>query len=335
MGRGDNFLTSVPGECGSRCFARTSHVITDQEDSMRFGVYFYPWYNEQRWGEAPRRHTPLIGEYDSRHPSVINWQMRLMEWCGLDYVVFEFVPLEDWCFSVVAEATGRAIENLKKRSLKWTFLLDATFHPEHAHEVSQLMEMMNFVKSQGWLDGLPAGTSGKPLIFVFAPYPEHARTLTEAWTEFEVRFPTFLIHWDKVDEAFDLPCYPKFVDEARSRNITVRESLLPRGYTSFWDCAETPEPFDGFSSVIPGYDDLLLAREPQMAPVIERHGGRTFRAQFEHAVNRGAHDILIYGWNEYFETVTIEPTREYGMEYVKLCRRMIQWAKQDRQLAAV
>jgi hypothetical protein len=298
---------------------------------MRFGIYFYPWYNEKRWGEAPRRHTPLIGEYDSRRASVVNWQMQQIERCGFDYVVFEFVPLEDWCFPVIAEAIGTAIEDLKKRGLKWTFLLDATFHPEHLNAGPQLMDMLNFIKKQDWIDGLPNGMNGKPLIFAFSPYPAEAEAVKAAWTEFEVRFPAYLIHWGKYDDALNLPFYLKYTEEARLRNITVKESLLPRGYISFWDCAQTPEPFDGFSSVIPGYDDLLLGRNPQLAPVIERKEGRTFTVQFEHAVNQGAHDILIYGWNEYFESATIEPTREYGMEYVNLCQKMIQWARQGRQ----
>ncbi len=39
--------------------------------SVQFGIYYYPWYNKQRWAEAPRICTPTLGEYDSTDPAVV------------------------------------------------------------------------------------------------------------------------------------------------------------------------------------------------------------------------------------------------------------------------
>ena len=64
--------------------------------SLKTGIYYFTWYNEQRWNEAPVKDTPLLGRYDSSDPSIISWQLDLIRCCGIDYVIFELIPESDW-----------------------------------------------------------------------------------------------------------------------------------------------------------------------------------------------------------------------------------------------
>jgi hypothetical protein len=102
------------------------------------------------------------------------------------------------------------------------------------------------------------------------------------------------------------------------RRMSVFEILVAQGYVGFW--GESVRNCDGFAAVIPGYDDSLLERVPQVAPKVNRRDGETLREPFMAAAHGRPEHIIIYGWNEYFEGTSIEPTKEYGMGYVELLR---------------
>jgi hypothetical protein len=65
-----------------------------------------------------------------------------------------------------------------------------------------------------------------------------------------------------------------------------------------------------------------------LAPRVHRENGKTLFSQFSRAVESGAKDILIYGWNEYFEATNIEPTLEYGDFYVQFLQSLIRQVRE-------
>ena len=76
---------------------------------IKTGIYYFTWYNEQRWTEAPITGTPLLGQYDSSDPSIISWQLDLLRYCGIDYVIFELIPEDDWGFATVERGIDAAV----------------------------------------------------------------------------------------------------------------------------------------------------------------------------------------------------------------------------------
>jgi hypothetical protein len=294
---------------------------------MKFGVYFYPWYNEQRWREAPRKHTPLMGEYDSKDSKVIRWQMDLIKACGLDYVVFEIVPSTDWCFSTIVDTIERSIHHLESRGLEWSFLVDTSILPDRENELYHLESLVAYIESRGWASGLTEAPGGKKLLFCYAPLPDAAREIVKRFENYEFRFPIWLPHWDMPDSEFVLPVHKPYAEEAKNRGLSIYDSLVPMGYIGFWEDSNGKTVYDGFSPVSPGYDDTLLGRDPQLAPRLPHEGGHTFVLQMRRALENNPENILVYSWNEYFETTNIEPTREYGTLYVDLVRDLIDKAK--------
>jgi hypothetical protein len=83
------------------------------------------------------------------------------------------------------------------------------------------------------------------------------------------------------------------------------------------------QAFNGCVSIIPGYDDLLLNRGPDGAPVVPRRDGDTLVDHFAFAQQAGATLYLVYGWNEYFEDTVIEPTLEDDGAYARLTAHLI------------
>ncbi|HTY22611.1 MAG TPA: hypothetical protein VMC85_05745 [Desulfomonilaceae bacterium] len=297
---------------------------------MKFGVYFYPWYHQKKWDEAPVPYRPLKGLYDSRDPEILTWQMDLIRWCGFDYVLIEFVPLKDWNFEHCAMCIQEALSCLHNRNMKWAFMVDAGVIPSSGSRIHDIEAMIRYIENRRWADALARGKSGKPLWFAFSALPHEAACLERDFNAYEWRFPVWVPHWDKADEQLALPAFRDFVAEARANNVTVFDSLVRRHYIAFWQSSHTPRNFDGFCSVIPGYSDSLLKRDPQLAPEVDRQNGVTLTRQFQAAVKTQPDHILVYSWNEYFEGTSIEPTLEYDMTYAQIIRGLIGEARQQQ-----
>jgi hypothetical protein len=298
------------------------------------GIFYFTWYNEQRWTEARFRYTPLLGRYDSSDPSVVAWQIDLIRYCGIDYVIFELNPEADWGFATLERGIETAIAYLRSQGMRWSFLLDAKSGPvnspvEQRAEVSKIEKMYRYVLKRRWTDGLVRGPSGRPLLFVFAPlYADALEIADQLGDDVELRMPIFLPewHWETpVEVSKVIP--PRYLDAVRLRlggthvrRVRVFDLLVALGYVSFW--GESVRNFGGFCSVIPGYDDSLLERAPQLAPRVSRRGGETLDEQFRTAARQRPAHVIVYGWNEYFESTCIEPTRQFGMKYVELLRSL-------------
>jgi hypothetical protein len=296
--------------------------------AIKFGVYFYPWYHRDKWIEAPIPHQPLKGLYDSRDPEVVSWQMELIARTGFDYVIFEFVPLNDWNFGPCVEATEQAIKWLKMLGMKWSFLADIAVLPRSDQRALDAEAMVRDIEQRGWTDGLITGASGKPLLMGYAPLPDEAAHVCRTFPSYEWRFPIWLPHWNVPDEDFEPPVHDPFAVDARARSVTIYDSLVAKGYVAFWESSPNPRNFDGYSGIMPGYYDLLLQRECQLAPQVQRGNGDTLTRQFQNVLATQPKHMLVYSWNEYFEGSVIEPTVEDDHFYVDLMARFIRQARE-------
>ena len=297
---------------------------------MEFGIYFYPWYHQKKWDEAPVPHRPLKGLYDSRDPEILTWQIDLIQWCGFDYVVFEFVPLNDWNFEHCAIAIEKAISCLRDRDMKWAFMVDGAVLPPSDRRIHDIEAMIRYIENREWGDTLISSKSGKPFWLSYAPLPHEAAYLQREFDAYEWRFPVWVPHWGEPDEQFALPAFRDFGAEALANNLTVFDSLVKRNYIAFWESSYTLRNFEGFCSVMPGYSDMLLKRNPQLAPEVGRQNGVTLTRQFQSAVETEPDHILVYSWNEYFEGTNIEPTLEYDFTYAQIVRDLIDETRQHR-----
>lgn len=302
-------------------------------NAMRFGVYFFTWYERVKWEESPRRRSPLIGEYDSDDPAVLGWQLDQIQRCGFDFVVFELLPLGDWCAKRVLDSIALAIPLLRQRNLSWSFLLDADVLADKPAALAPLVELIGYIEANGWHSGLVGGPTGKPLLLVFKPLPQvAAELLRRHGCDYDLFFAVQFKHWEAPEPdmlvAADLP----FLSAPYAEGRTLESELLPLQYVGFWQPPGTVKNYHGICPVIPSYDDLLLQREPQVTPTIRRQEGVTYFDQFSAAVASGASHIIVYGWNEYFEEVTLEPATGYGEYYCDLTRAFIRQAKQGLPL---
>ena len=295
--------------------------------TKRAGVYVYPWYCSQKWSEAPVLYHPVHGFYRSDDPAIIASQFDALVSVGFDHIVFELVSVDDWSFEISKRSIEQWLTLCRKETIPWSFLLDPKASAPDApasDELASVTRLIDFLRDLDWCHGLVEGPSKKPLLFVFQPYPEVARACNNSYSQaFELRYPAYLPHWGHVDSKVTFPRWEPFLHEVRNKQITLSEHLSSLGFICFWQGAGVGSPLGGFGSVIPGYYDRLLQRDPRGVPSVPRNNGETMTDQFSSAVTLGAQHILVYSWNEYFEGTNIEPTVEFGDTYVDLLRDLI------------
>lgn len=283
-------------------------------------------------------HTPQIGWYRSSSMDVISWQIKQIKRLNIDYVVFEMLASSDWCFQETVTTIEKIIPLLLDQGIGYTFLLDVWVDHDNSQSTSFDL-MLEQLKQREWLVGVEKVIDSKPLIYVFNADCDQASLITSSHPEIDVKVCAWIPTWksfESVQESLikrkDPHHLDKFFGKYWHSFPTAWESLERLGYCQFWQLSNETRSMNGIASVIPGYDDLLMNRIPQMAEIVPRNDGHTLVEQFKRAVESGADNILIYGWNEYFEATTIEPTLEYGDFYVKLTRRLIEQAKRGEPI---
>jgi hypothetical protein len=291
---------------------------------MRFGLYYYPWYKAARWRQHEKRQTPRIGEYNSADPILIRYHVNQIIELGADYVIVEILPQNDWDFAENFSAACSFVKELQASNIAHTFLIDTATGKGHKDSCAGFGNLLNELREADVMPTVVKG--GRPLLFCFSTTVPETLALHETYgRDFSLFLPIFLRDWNIPDLVNNALVIERGASIAAD---VLRWEMLPlAGFFQFW--ADTPDicNFNGFVPVIPGYDDRLLRRDPQLAPLVPRDEGNTLVAQFHRAVSLGAEDILLYGWNEYFEATTIEPTLEEGDFYFHLTRELIAQVK--------
>jgi len=80
------------------------------------------------------------------------------------------------------------------------------------------------------------------------------------------------------------------------------------------------------ATVMPGYDDRII-RKPGL--FLEREGGRIYNMTWEIAIESGAEWIVVTSWNEWHEGTEIEPSVEYGFQYLNMTARWVEEFKKS------
>lgn len=301
------------------------------------GIYYYPWYNEKRWKQHKIINIPEIGLYNSRDYDVIKNHVKQIKYMGIDYVIIEALPVNDWGFSDTFEATCRLIPELNKAGIKYSFLLDIFVGESWKQSYAMLPLLIERIEKNGII---PTKIyQNQPLFYVFFP-PLHVAPAIEMLykDKYKIKFVTYSPNWQytvkNMDNLYKVFGFPEIkLDILKNHGIDVDYShnvldiFKKMNFIQFWSTTEEIYNMNGIAPVIPGYDDRLLQRSPQIAPYIPRQEGLTLKEQFKAASIANPKEILIYSWNEFFESTNIESTVKYKKFYINLTKKLVYFYK--------
>ena len=334
---GSALLTSSVG--GALAIDESSRNSTaEQSSELTVGANYYPWYGRGThvdWLDETVE-DPVLGSYDSRDPEVID---QHLEWCrayGIDWLSMswwgqqsaEDVTIRDHVlsrelgeteFSIFYETPGILTdsgdstfnlddgENREQLVSDVAYLADTYFTNPQYRRIDDRPVLYLYIAGtfrgdiagafEAMRDASPEGLYiVADLIRFGPPLEEHEPVIeaADAVTSYNMYSPQDDINEDFVERATDV--YDQWVDP------------LARANTEF------------IPVVIPGYDDTELEHVSRDNPPLHASPElfREFCQEATPYATDGASSIFITSFNEWYENTQIEPSGQFGTEYLNV-----------------
>ncbi len=319
-----------------------------------YGTYFHLW-NEST-GLAMNQIAvpggPFYGIYDSLNATVIEAQLRLMYYAGVDVVMI----MHPWGWDV-AETILDVAWDVRQRFALFgqTFNLRFAYYggwdnPDGNNPTSGISYVIDQMTAYSHGE-LILKVEGKPVYFcgptgmLEEPYAVYLRDLGYVRRTRDV----FLVmdgYIPPKEEMLDLQLFDGFYyyDTSGMYRQGYGSPAIPvaqpdgswsrglGGLTKLFQAAATITHAHGLiyaSTVIPGTDNTCVhdftstpLYDGRPGTIVERMGGLTFNETWQASLDAGADWITITSWNELHEGTEIEPTLENGTFYVQLCQTL-------------
>ena len=294
-------------------------------------AFYYPWYgtpegmgrwrgwngvNREEKGIANTAHYPEGGPYHSQDVDVIDRHIRQARASGIDAFISSWWGPRDYSDRAMPKILDRAEEHGLEVTVYWETVPGSGERQirKGVSDIEYLLE--NYADHPAFLK-----VGGKPVIFVYGRIMGQVHP--NQWCEIipRARKKTgrdFLLIADGYTEG-----NARLFEGVHTYNPapwvvnTPPDKLPEKAEGRYENAVRVARKFSKISclTVIPGYKDTQI-REPGLDA--KRHGGRTYRTLWQEAIDAGPDWVLITTWNEWYEGSTIEPSAEYGDQYLEL-----------------
>jgi len=297
----------------------------------RVMAFYYPWYGlpdgpggrgrTVHWGKidpdakdiSASTNYPSSGAYDSHDPETIDRHCRMAKEAGIDTLILSW-----WGHGHYTDRpVPRILDTCKAHGLSATLYYETCPNPKTPEATAR--DLARAAKRYG---SHPAylKVADRPVIFVYVRAMEQLGL--EGWLRTAVLLneqagPGVALIADGFSDGA-----ARVFDGLHTYNTAGQIRQKPPDEVRAWARAMYPQ-WVGLAekarristlTVIPGYDDTKI-RKPGLA--VPRHGGRSYRAQWEEAIAADPHWVLITSFNEWHEGSEIEPSAEHGRAYLE------------------
>ena len=313
-----------------------------------FLAHFMPWYQTPNvsgyWGwhwtmnhfdpekmnadgrrEIASHYYPLTGPYDSMDEDNLEYQVLLMRLAGIDGVLVDWYGMEDfWDYAVLNQSTHALFAAAQKAKLLFAIVYeDQTIkhmvdnqHLSQSDALAHGAQVMKYMQDNWFESDTYVKLANRPVLLNFGPQYFAKSSDWETMFAGLTNPPLFFTLDNRLAPAATgaYPWPPMW--KANSSGILTRKSLdeyLNMFYqkASRWDYLVTGA-FPAFNDI---YEEAGLGYG---YGVLDPENGDTFRATLQQAIDHDPDIIQLVTWNDYGEGTIIEPTEEFGNQYLKM-----------------
>lgn len=316
-------------------------VCLEAQEQKQVFVHYMPWYSSKpisgQWGwhwtmnkfkpdegnihrhEVASHFFPTIHLYDSGDPLLLEYHVQLMRLSGIDGVIIDWYGVSDFRdYGMIHRNTQALIKVIKQAGMKYAICYeDQTLKHRLAAKKIRSDEIMKsaqadfqWLEKQCFPDKSYVKLDGRPLLLVFGP--QHLKL--EQWKKLiRPANPTVLglphlSQKNQLSGAFGWP------------PVHGGKTVTPEQWSSYLDRLDDRAQKERILPVaFPGFKDIY-----QQAGVGDSYGfidsrdGKTFAQTLDRALKSKTKLIQIATWNDFGEGTNIEPTWEYGFDYLKV-----------------
>ena len=287
-------------------------------------AFYYPWYGPGRhWGNVdPARHDiaasrdyPVKGAYDSHDSGTIAWQIGAAQKHGITGFIASWWgqgTYEDQAVPLLLEAAAQ--ENFKV-TIYWE-----TAPGNGSQQIENAVNDLVYLLTRYGTNRAFLSTEGKPVIFVYGRVM--GQLPFSAWPEIISRTHAKAGDFQLVADGYS-ERNARVFDGLHTYNIcgSVKgkkpDELRVWAATHYGDAVKLAREHNRIAcvTVIPGYDDTKI-RKPGLKA--DRLNGQVYRVLWDEAIKAKPDWVLITSWNEWHEGSEIEPSLEYGDQYLRI-----------------
>jgi hypothetical protein len=264
--------------------------IIDEDKKRQIASHFYP----------------LIGPYDSREPAVIQYHMLLMKYAGVDGLLINWYGEKgtNGDINSLLESSNAIIAQTKSTGMKFSVVMEDRF----AGTIDDTKANLAYLDSKYYTNSQYIQHEDKPLTLLFGPITFNS---ADKWKE--------ILASSSANEVF-LPLWYT-TSKVGSENASGEYSWVYKDYLNglknFYNSSATRSVNGG--SAYPGFDDYYVEGGwgDQIGWSIDVSKA-TMKATLDlAAANSSKLDFLqLVTWNDFGEGTNIEPTREFGFDFL-------------------
>jgi hypothetical protein len=313
-----------------------------------FMAHFMPWHQTPEvsgyWGyhwtmnrfdpdktdstgrrEIASHYYPLTGPYDSQDADILEYQVLLMKLGGIDGVLVDWYGMEDFAdYAVLNKSTQALFGMIQKAGLLFSIVYeDQTVkhmvekgHIAKTGALDHGMEVMHYLQDNWFAEDAYFKLNGRPVLLTFGP--QHFMNSSD-WTAMFSGLPATPLFFTLDNRlspaaAGAYPWPPMWKSNAAGMlTQTALNDYLNQFYqkAAAWDYLVT--------SAFPGFNDIYKeAGVSQGYGFLDSGNGATLISTLRQALSRNPDIIQLVTWNDYGEGTIIEPTKEFGYQYLEI-----------------
>jgi len=349
-------ILSTQTICSNNCtnLIKENGFCSTNNQNVKIITHYMPWFQAPNvsgyWGwhwtmnhfnpntidgdghrEIASHYYPLTGPYDSQDGDILEYQVLLMKLSGIDGVTVDWYGIEDFYdYAINNQSTQAFFNYIKLAELSFSICYeDQTIG--HMVDGGHLIindvythgqDVMLYMQDNWFTDDTYLNLSGQPVLLTFGPQYYHSSTEWDTlFSVLDVEPAFFTLDNQLAPVAVGaFPWPPMWASVGGVLSETALNNYLSNFYQTAqsWDylCASAfPAFYDIYQEAGLGFSYGYL--DPQ--------NGETFRNTLYTALENNPDIIQIVTWNDYGEGTIVEPTEEFGYQYLE----MIQDVKRD------
>ena len=287
------------------------------------------------WRNLASHFTPMIGPYDSSDTAVLEYQVSLMKLSGIDGVIVDWYGNEDSVdYGMIHSSTLKLFDAIQKAGLKFAICYEdqSMKHMiENTHflarqAIPQGQKVMDFLEKTWFGQDAYLNVKGQPVLFTFGP---QFYTNSSDWKTLfsQLHAQPLLVTLDNhnvTGMGGSFPWPPMWA----SQSGTLTQGAAITYLDGFYAKAKSWNVIVG--AAFPGFHDYY--KEAGVGPsygFLDANNGETFRATLQNALDHQPEIIQLITWNDYGEGTNIEPTVEYGDQYLEMVQQARRMTSMD------
>jgi hypothetical protein len=268
-------------------------------------AYYYIWYDTSSWDRA-KIDTPLLGTYSSDDISVMRQHIQEAKAAGIDGFIVSWKSTD-----VLNRRLDQLAQLAQQEDFKLAVIyqgLDFSRNPLPASQVASDLDV--FIQRYASLPVFQLFS--KPLVIWSGTWKFSTQEIDLVT---KTRRDKLLI----LASERDLPGYArlaKMVDGNAYYWSSVNPATYPGYAEKLLNISQAVHANGGLwiAPAAPGFDARLIGG----TSVVDRNNGDTFRTEINTAIASSPDALGIISWNEFSENSYIEPSQNYGSQYLEI-----------------